>query len=239
MNENKTGKYLKYAIGEIVLVVIGILIALSINNWNEKQKQDRSISSHLEILEQNLTEDKIQLQSLKENITKRKLAADSAMLQMMTIKPVDNLLKKYLIMLYQEFEFSPNTNAIETINQSNEMPSLNTELRTAILDYYALIERTKERERISNNNIQSKYEPYLNSEYPNIFEKNNEWEFLANYYKNDPRSSSLIDEDKFLKDKTLETLIVSRYYQCIALEKFYEDLIKSSESILSLIANLN
>jgi hypothetical protein len=32
--ENKTGKYLKYAIGEIVLVVIGILIALQVNNWN-------------------------------------------------------------------------------------------------------------------------------------------------------------------------------------------------------------
>ena len=37
--ENKTGKYLKYAIGEIVLVVIGILIALSINNWNEHRKE--------------------------------------------------------------------------------------------------------------------------------------------------------------------------------------------------------
>ena len=36
--ENKTSKYLKYAIGEIVLVVIGILIALQINNWNENQK---------------------------------------------------------------------------------------------------------------------------------------------------------------------------------------------------------
>jgi hypothetical protein len=36
--ENKTGKYLKYAIGEIVLVVIGILIALQINNWNENRK---------------------------------------------------------------------------------------------------------------------------------------------------------------------------------------------------------
>jgi hypothetical protein len=36
--ENKTGKYFKYAIGEIVLVVIGILIALSINNWNENKK---------------------------------------------------------------------------------------------------------------------------------------------------------------------------------------------------------
>jgi len=43
--ENKTGKYFKYAIGEIVLVVIGILIALSINNWNEKQKNDTKIKT--------------------------------------------------------------------------------------------------------------------------------------------------------------------------------------------------
>jgi len=35
--ENKTGKYFKYAIGEIILVVIGILIALSLNNWNSER----------------------------------------------------------------------------------------------------------------------------------------------------------------------------------------------------------
>ncbi|WP_411767079.1 DUF6090 family protein [Winogradskyella sp. A3E31] len=39
METGKTGKYLKYAIGEIILVVIGILIALQINNWNENQKK--------------------------------------------------------------------------------------------------------------------------------------------------------------------------------------------------------
>ncbi len=38
LTENKFSKYLLYAIGEIVLVVIGILIALSINNWNETRK---------------------------------------------------------------------------------------------------------------------------------------------------------------------------------------------------------
>ena len=38
METGKTGKYFKYAIGEIVLVVIGILIALQINNWNEQKK---------------------------------------------------------------------------------------------------------------------------------------------------------------------------------------------------------
>ena len=38
LSENKFSKYLIYAIGEIILVVIGILIALSINNWNENLK---------------------------------------------------------------------------------------------------------------------------------------------------------------------------------------------------------
>ncbi|WP_091426669.1 DUF6090 family protein [Formosa sp. Hel1_31_208] len=38
MEQNKSGKYLKYAIGEIILVVIGILVALQINTWNEQRK---------------------------------------------------------------------------------------------------------------------------------------------------------------------------------------------------------
>jgi len=42
LDENKIGSYFKYAIGEIFLVVIGILIALSINNWNETRKKIES-----------------------------------------------------------------------------------------------------------------------------------------------------------------------------------------------------
>lgn len=52
--EGKTGSYLKYAIGEIILVVIGILIALQINNWNENKKantvKDNNYSQLLEDL---------------------------------------------------------------------------------------------------------------------------------------------------------------------------------------------
>ena len=63
MSENKTGKYLKYAIGEIVLVVVGILIALSINNWNSEKK--------LAIKELNLIEElKSNLQTNIENLEK-------------------------------------------------------------------------------------------------------------------------------------------------------------------------
>tara|TARA_R110002096_G_scaffold43646_4_gene117806 strand:- start:762 stop:1133 length:372 start_codon:yes stop_codon:yes gene_type:complete len=53
--ENKTGKYIKYAIGEIVLVFIGILIALQINNWNNNQKANIEEKEILESLYENLT----------------------------------------------------------------------------------------------------------------------------------------------------------------------------------------
>jgi len=50
LTEGKTGKYLKYAIGEIVLVVIGILIALQINNWNEERKLKATTDVYVERL---------------------------------------------------------------------------------------------------------------------------------------------------------------------------------------------
>ena len=39
MNENKASTYLLYALGEVFLVVIGILIAVQIDNWNEARKE--------------------------------------------------------------------------------------------------------------------------------------------------------------------------------------------------------
>jgi len=51
LSEGKTGKYLKYAIGEIILVVIGILIALQINNWNEGRKMRVTELTYLENLQ--------------------------------------------------------------------------------------------------------------------------------------------------------------------------------------------
>ena len=57
LGENRVSKYLLYAIGEIVLVVIGILIALSINNWNQNRTNDSKIAAILSQIERELLAD--------------------------------------------------------------------------------------------------------------------------------------------------------------------------------------
>ncbi|MDT0557844.1 DUF6090 family protein [Ichthyenterobacterium sp. W332] len=65
IEQNNMGKYFKYAIGEILLVVIGILIALQINNWNENRKADIREQDVLEELKQGLVSNKNILEKRK------------------------------------------------------------------------------------------------------------------------------------------------------------------------------
>ena len=65
MEQNKTGKYLKYAIGEVVLVVIGILIALSINNWNENRVRKANVHLYLNNLAKTIEADTLVMNSLE------------------------------------------------------------------------------------------------------------------------------------------------------------------------------
>ena len=56
LTQNRFGKYLIYATGEIILVIIGILIALQINNWNEKKKIEQELLSSLKAMIEELDE---------------------------------------------------------------------------------------------------------------------------------------------------------------------------------------
>ncbi len=70
INQNKTTQYVKYAIGEILLVVIGILIALQINTWNEKNKERIKEREILGDLVENL---ELNIKILEDNIKELKL----------------------------------------------------------------------------------------------------------------------------------------------------------------------
>jgi hypothetical protein len=77
IKENRASKYLLYAIGEIVLVVIGILIALQINNWNEERK---SHSQEVALLNQLQSEFESNQDQLEEKIAIRNDIIESALI---------------------------------------------------------------------------------------------------------------------------------------------------------------
>ena len=69
MSENKTGKYIKYAIGEIILVMLGILLALQVNNWNERRSQLKADLEFLKTLKTELELDTTNLSRRLQNYT--------------------------------------------------------------------------------------------------------------------------------------------------------------------------
>lgn len=71
MKQNKVTQYLAYSIGEILLVVIGILIALSINNWSEARKEKKIELEILANIKTALAQDTMKLNLLSQNISNR------------------------------------------------------------------------------------------------------------------------------------------------------------------------
>jgi len=127
LTENKFSKYLIYAIGEIVLVVIGILIALSINNWNGIQKKEKLKVSYkislindlsLDILKLNelIAKNYIELETLN-NQKRRFLGEDT---------PVDTLIK------IARTEFEPELNTRFQYNRN----TFNTLIATGNIDLF-------------------------------------------------------------------------------------------------------
>lgn len=66
VNQNRFNKYMLYAIGEIILVVIGILIALQINDWNDQKKKQ---ALELKILKEINTNLGFDLEEIREDIS--------------------------------------------------------------------------------------------------------------------------------------------------------------------------
>jgi hypothetical protein len=79
--QNKIMAYLRYALGEILLVVIGILIALQVNNWNEQKKLNQKINSALAEIHDDLMLDRTVLQDhiavLEGDLTAQKNVIDT------------------------------------------------------------------------------------------------------------------------------------------------------------------
>ena len=90
MEKNKTSKYFKYAISEIILVVIGILIAVSINSWNEARKQNQELLNIYTIVSDDLNNDVNQIDKIIQYYTSKDSIFDRILDDKMTKEDYGN-----------------------------------------------------------------------------------------------------------------------------------------------------
>ena len=166
LSGNKISHYLIYAFGEIILVVIGILIALQINNWNENQKTLEKIKNSLLSLKSDLAQDTLLIKERLPFITQQYAFNESLRARVADkAATIDTLVK---IMRY---EFNPNwsaqiiynTNAYQSLNQTGLIESLPDSLKTTIKNFYNKKYSLKDRVEKTTNDYREKITSYVNT----------------------------------------------------------------------------
>jgi hypothetical protein len=139
--ENKVMAYLRYAVGEILLVVIGILIALQVNNWNELRKQSIAETEFIEGVKKDLRQDKqyiqLVLKQMKPRIEAFELLNKKELSKShnININSVDSLLKIYFSL--GERTFYPVSGSFQSAVSGNELNNYkNKEIIGSIIKLY-------------------------------------------------------------------------------------------------------
>ncbi|NNK11097.1 MAG: hypothetical protein HKP08_07110 [Flavobacteriaceae bacterium] len=139
--EKRLGRYLIYAIGEIFLVVIGILIALSINNWNSERLDAKKERLFLLEIKENLNEDLQNLDAILEFNELKIKTIDTAFyfLSIMEENPMVGRDFSNLFAVITRYEsFTPVSVAFDNIIASGKIDILSSdELRKQISRYYS------------------------------------------------------------------------------------------------------
>jgi hypothetical protein len=135
MEKNKTGKYLKYAIGEIVLVVIGILIALQLNNLNENNKNEVFEMEILSQIQENLKSDRLVLIKVEMNFSNA-ITSSNKILKAEVSQKTEDSIKIWLGAIIQFDRFQPLTNAYEMLKSNGLDRISNKQLRFLLGRYY-------------------------------------------------------------------------------------------------------
>jgi Zn-finger protein len=232
LSKGKTGMYLKYAVGEIILVVIGILIALQVNNANEQRKENEFEIKILNEITNNL---QIDLEEIREDIDLmddlNKACSNIKNYILIHDKPNDSL-SYYSSILRVTPHFSPITSAYDLLKSRNIGIIKNDSLRNEISFLYGMLYpyyKTYEDERSRFHAIHS--EPKLLEYYSMHFDKEQNLHYYGQFFA--------IDQEDFTKLK--RDVKFTKLLSAISFEnKTTQDRAKRVEnSIIELIENIS
>ncbi len=161
MEKNKTGKYFKYAIGEIVLVVIGILIALSINNWNEERKIRENEVVYLNNIKRDL---QLSITEIDQFVDRRNSLINSAntVMEHFNGKSVNNWnsFNKHLVDIYTWQSFYLIDNTYQELKYSGNFAIIsNDSIKNGVLNLDLLYKKLKNTENHWRNDAEQTLHP--------------------------------------------------------------------------------
>ena len=182
LTENKFSKYLLYAIGEIILVVIGILIALQINNWNEERIRANKEIVYLANVNKEFRENKKQLDSV---VKSHKIVFDNCT-KIITYFPIEkkpsqqvlDSLAQFLFNSFGGTTFNPSQSSINALSSSSSFDIISDEnLRDLLISWNDLVIDYQEEEVDARTYVRTQYDPY--------FSKHFSWNFDFTDPRND------------------------------------------------------
>ncbi|WP_191860700.1 DUF6090 family protein [Hanstruepera ponticola] len=216
--ENKFSKYLLYALGEIILVVIGILIALQINNWNEGRKTLKEEKATIASLKLEFQKNLIDLESNMSNV-EAFINAGNVLLDHIGPDYMEGDLGKVDSLIGMTFRMAvwdPSLYTLSNIKNSGKLSKLsNNNLKERLIEWESFY-----------SNLLSWYDFYISGG-KKYFEYLEEHAIVKNLTSGDPLGYGISNfegsNEELLKLKSYENVLVNRVFQNRFILRFYND----------------
>ena len=241
LQENRVSKYLVYAVGEIVLVVIGILIALQINNWNE-EKKDRK--KEYKILKEILVDPQISKSDLENDIYVNKKfinTTENLKKHVFERKPQHDSIVFMFLDVSNITQFSPKTSGYQNLKSEGINLIRNDSLRKEISNLFEirfpyLVMQGREHNKFNNSKID--LAPYVVKYIDVDMTKTISLNFRDNAFQINTNPPIINDYSKLLNDKSfLSTLQKTIYERGSKVGDYYSG-VKHIDRISNLIKNV-
>ena len=210
--ENKAAKYTRYAIGEIILVVIGILIALSINNWNNNRiKENNAVSlSNRLLIEINKNKKELDEQIIR--ISELQSEAKSLLMlfgpnyKQINSRLLDSLI--YGVISTPLYNFNSST-LDEALNTGQVSIFQSNYLRALLYDIPKKVHSINNYEDEMTRDIENNLMPYL---YDQISFRQMDEEFSDKFEVNERSNLNHFDNRMILSDRKFENMVDNKYF---------------------------
>ena len=237
LSENKFSKYIIYAIGEILLVVIGILIALNINNTNEIKKQRAKELHYLNNIKSDL---KMNIAHLDTYIASREIAINSANTiikhyEGLSVKDLDAF-SFHTVNIYTWRKFFQINNTFQELTNSGNLALIsNDSIKSILLNMETLYKVMKDQEEHFRYDAELLlYEPSYNMMDMNSIVQNYTYK-VTNGSMGEDRNLSQQEYDNMLKDTKQKNGFVMAAYEFEAMNRQFNEMKLMCNNLIVLI----